>query len=152
AVAMPAASADQEAPQGAAVIPATVALVETWPDGRINYELTSPRRAWMWTPYFPRVDGYRLPEGAKPVYSVQCGRVLVGGDIRVEVWVLLGPGAPPGVRVATVLISPGSHVVVNELTRFGVQRVTLSLVAVAPMTPYLPTAVSVSPQIEIENV
>jgi hypothetical protein len=49
-----------------AAIPATVALVESWPDGRTNYELTSPRRASMWMPGFPRVDGYTLPDGAKP--------------------------------------------------------------------------------------
>ena len=57
--------------------PATVALVETWPDGRTNYELTSPRRATMWTPRFPRVDGYSPPRGAVPVYAVQFSRVLV---------------------------------------------------------------------------
>jgi hypothetical protein len=38
------------------------------------------------------------------------------------------------------------------LTKFGVQPVTLSMAAVAPMTPYLPTAISVSPQIEISNI
>ena len=133
-------------------VPATVALVETWADGRINYELTSARRGTMWTPRFPRIEGYQPPEGAKPVYAVQFSRMLVGGDIRVEVSVLLGSATPPGVPVATVLISPGSRVTVHELTKFGVQPVTLSMAAVAPMTPYLPTAISVSPQIEIANV
>jgi hypothetical protein len=152
AAAMPSAAAGQTRPKDEAVIPATVALVETWPDGRINYELTSPRRSSMWTPRFPRIDGYQLPEGAKPVYAVQFARVLVGRDIRVEVSVLLGSAQPPGVPVATVLLSPGSRVTVHELTKFGVQPVTLSMAAVAPMTPYLPTAVSVSPQIEIANV
>jgi len=132
--------------------PATVALVETWPDGRINYELSSPRRATMWTPVFPRVEGYRLPEGAKPVYAVQLARVLAGRDIKVDVSVLLGSAQPPAVPVASVVISPGSHVVIEELRKFGVQPVTLSMVTVAPMTPYLPTVVSVSPEIEIANV
>jgi hypothetical protein len=125
AAAMPSAAAGQTRPKDEAVIPATVALVETWPDGRINYELTSPRRASMWTPRFPRIDGYQLPEGAKPVYAVQFARVLVGRDIRVEVSVLLGSAQPPGVPVATVLLSPGSRVTVHELTKFGVQPVTL---------------------------
>ena len=135
-----------------AAIPATVALVETWPDGRVNYELSSPRRASMWTPVFPRVEGYTLPEGARPVYAVQFARVLAGRDIKVDVSVLLGSAQPPGVPVASVVISPGSHVVVEELRKFGVQPVTLSMVTVAPMTPYLPTVVSVSPEIEIANV
>jgi hypothetical protein len=56
------------------------------------------------------------------------------------------------VPVASVVISPGSHFVVDELRKFGVQPVSLSMVEVAPMTPYLPTVVSVSPQIEIANV
>src|SRR5436190_12144489 len=67
-----------------AVMPATVALVETWPDVT-NYELISPRRASMWTPAFPRVEGYKLPEGATQVYAVQFVRVLVGRDIKVDV-------------------------------------------------------------------
>jgi hypothetical protein len=37
-------------PQPDAPGPATIALVETWPDGRTNVELTTPRRAVMWTP------------------------------------------------------------------------------------------------------
>jgi hypothetical protein len=135
-----------------AAIPATVALVESWPDGRTNYELTSPRRASMWTPFFPRVDGYTLPDGARPVYAVQFVRVLVGRDINVDLSVLLGSAQQPGVPVASVVISPGSSVTVDALTKFGVQPVTLSMVAVAPMTPYLPTMVSVSPQIEVANV
>jgi len=37
------------------------------------------------------------------------------------------------VPVISVLVSPGAHVVVTELTKFGVQPVTLSMVAVAPI-------------------
>jgi hypothetical protein len=138
--------------QADSAVPATVALVETWPDGRINYELTSPRRATMWTPMYPRVEGYRPPEGATPVYAVQFARVLVGRDIKVDVSVLLGSAQPPGVPVASVVVSPGSHIVIGELTKFGVQPVTLSMVEAASMTPYLPTVVSASPRIEISNV
>ena len=129
-----------------------MALVETWSDGRVNYELTGPRRASMWTPRFPRVAGYQPPEGAKPVYAVQLTRALVGQDIRVDVSVLLGSAEPPGVPVATVLVSPGSRVVVDQLTRFGVQPLTLSMVDVAPLTPFVPTVISVSPDIEIADV
>ena len=42
----------------------TVALVETYADGRTTYELTSARPGKMWTPNFPRVKGYRTPEGS----------------------------------------------------------------------------------------
>jgi hypothetical protein len=66
--------------------------------------------------------------------------------------VLLGSAQPPGVPVASVVISPGSRIVIDGLTKFGVQPVTLSMVDAAPMTPYLPTAVSVSPRIEITGI
>ena len=106
----------------------------------------------MWTPRFPRVAGYQPPEGVKPVYAVQLTRELVGQDIRVDVSVLLGSAEPPAVPVATVLVSPGSRVVVDQLTRFGVQPLTLSMADVAPMTPFVPTVISVSPDIEIADV
>jgi hypothetical protein len=105
----------------------------------------------MWTPRFPRVAGYQTPEGAKPVYAVQLTRALVGEDIRIDVSVLLGSAEPPAVPVATVLVSPGSRVVVEQLTRFGVQPLTLSMTDVAPMTPFVPTVISVSPDIEIAD-
>ena len=108
-------SPTQPPPAADAATPATVALVETWPDGRTNYELTSPRRAAMWTPVFPRVEGYKLPDGATPVFAVQIVRVLVGRDINVDVSVLLGSAKQPGVPVASVVISPGSRVVIDGL-------------------------------------
>ena len=148
----PTASIAQPPPPPDAATPAPVALVETWSDVRINYELTTTRRGTMWTPYFPRIEGYRLPDGAKPVYAVQFARLLVVHDIKVDVSVLLGSAQPPATPVASVLVSPGSSVVVDALAKWGVKPVTLSMVAVAPMTPYLPTMVSASPQVEIAAV
>jgi hypothetical protein len=129
-----------------------VALVETWPDGRVNYEITTSRPAWMWTPAFPSIDGYRPAKDAKPVFAVRFARVRVGQDIKVDVSVLLGSAEPPGVTVASVVLSPGSRVVIEDLARFGVQPVTLSSVTVARMRPYLPTVTSVSSLIEIASV
>ena len=141
-------TAEQDDPPG----PSTVALVEIWPDGRTHYELTSPRSASMWTAAFPRVAGYTLPEGSKPVYAVQFVRRLVGRDINVDVSVLVGAAERPAVPVASVVITPGSHVVVDALTRFGVQPVTLSMVDMVPTTLYRPTVVSVSTQVEVAAV
>ena len=144
--------AAQAAGQEDPAAPSTVALVETWPDGRTHYELTSPRSASKWTAAFPRVAGYTLPEGGKPVFAMQFARVLVGGNINVDISVLLGAAERPAVPVASVVVTPGSHVVVDALTRFGVQPVTLSMVDVVPMTLHRPTVVSVSAQIEIVKV
>jgi hypothetical protein len=132
--------------------PPTVALVETWPDGRTHYELTSSRSASSWTAAFPRIAGYTLPEDGKPVYAVQFVRVLFGRDIKVDISVLIGAAERPAVPVDSVVITPGSHVVVDALTRFGVQPVTLSMMDVTPATLFRPTVVSVSPQIDIAAV
>ena len=137
---------------GAAPQPATVALVVAWPDGGAHYELTSTRRAVFWTPQFRRVNNFKPAEGSTPVYAVQFARLLVGHDIRVDVSVLLGSAQPPGVPVAFVLVPPGAKIVVKELTKFGVQPVTLSMVEVRPTSPYLPTVSSASAQIEIARV
>src|SRR4051794_14642486 len=74
-----------QAPPTAEAPRATVALVEAWPDGRINYELTTTRRSVMWTPQFPRLSGYTPPPDARPVYAVQLARVRVGDAITVDV-------------------------------------------------------------------
>jgi hypothetical protein len=66
--------------------------------------------------------------------------------------VLLGSARGQEVRLADVLITPGSCVVVDALTKFGIEPITLSMAAVAPLTPYFPTVVSVTPLIEIANV
>ena len=150
-VAVSFAPAAAQAPARAGAVPSTVALVETYADGRTTYELVGPRPAKMWTPRFPRVEGYELPEGALPVFAVLIARVLVGRDIKVSVSVLLGSPREE-VHVADVLITPESSVVVEGLTKFGIEPITLSMATVAPLTPYLPTVVSVTPLIEIADV
>ena len=139
-------------PEAAALPPSTVALVEAYTDGRVNYELVSAKPAWMWTPKFPRVDGWQPPPGALPVTAVQIWRVLAGRDVRVEVSLLRGRAHEEQVPVANVLVSPGRHVVVSELRQFGVEPIDLSLAEAAPLTPYLPTVFSRTPNVEIEAV
>ena len=135
-----------------ATAPTTVALVETYADGRSNYELVSARPAKMWTPYFPRVEGYERPDGSIPVFAVQIARVLAGRDIKATVSVLLGSAFGEEVRIADLLITPESRIVVDGLRKFGIEPITLSMATVAPLTPYFPTVVSVTPLIEIANV
>ena len=54
--------------------------------------------------------------------------------------------------MTATLATAGAFAVVDALKKFGAQPVTLSMAAVAPMTPYLPTAISVSPEIEVSNI
>ena len=138
--------------QTPAPVPATVALVVTYVDGRTSYELVSPRPGSTWTPVFPRINGWQTPEGFLPVAAIQFSRVLVGQDVKVIVSVLLGQRHQQEVVVATALVRPGAHVIINELRKFGVQPVDLSLAAAAPFRPYLPTVVSDARDLEISFV
>jgi hypothetical protein len=132
--------------------PATIALVETYSDGRVNYELTSAKPGSMWTPFFPRVKDWQPPAGTLPVTALQIARVAVGKDVRVDVSVLRGPSHEETVAVATVLVTRGTHVVVDALRKFGVEPVDFSLADAAPFTPYLPTVFAVTPKLEIGPV
>src|SRR5207244_4699255 len=107
--------------------PATVALVETYADGRTNYELVSARPAKTWTQYFPRVEGYKRPDGATAVFAVQIARVLAGRDIKATDSVLLGSASGEEVRIADLLITPESRLIVDGLRKFGIEPITLSM-------------------------
>jgi hypothetical protein len=141
-----------QAPAASPLPPSTIALVETFADGRVNYELTSPKPAWMWTPLFPRLKDWQPPPGSLPVTALKLARVLVGSDVRVDVSVLLGTAHEEEAPVAAVVVRHGAHVMVNELRKFGLEPVDLSLAEAAPFTPYLPTVFSVTPNLEIADV
>src|SRR4051812_10766205 len=121
------------APQ-APLPPPTVALVETYADGGVRCELTSAKPGWMWTPVFPRVSGWEPGGDSLPVFALRIDRVLVGRDVRADISVLTGRSHEQH-AVATVLVKPGMHVVVDELRNFGVEPVDLSLADVTPSIP-----------------
>lgn len=150
-VAVAFAPAVAQAPAGDSA-PSTIALAVTYADGRTVYELVSARPAKTWTPKFPRIEGSELSAGAVQVFAVQVARVLVGRDIKASVSVLLGSVRGQEVPITDVLITAGSSVVVDGLTKFGIEPIVLSMATVAPLTPYLPTVVSVTPLIEIADL
>ena len=131
--------------------PTTVALVETYADGRVNYELTSAKPAWMWTPYFPRLSGWQPTPAVPTVKALKLARVLVGRDVKVDVSVL-APTLQDEIAVTTVMVRPGARVMVEEIRKYGIAPVELSLAETAPMTPYRPTVVSVTPNVEIADL
>lgn len=148
--------AGQDAPavqQGtSAFAPARIALVTTYSDGRAHYDLVSAKPGSFWTPYFPRDDSWRPPEGSSRVAALKVAWQLVGRDVRVVVSVLQGPQHEREDLVATVLVSPGAHVVVDQLRAYGVQPVSFALVEAAPVVPFLPSVLSITPELEIGAV
>ena len=92
-----------------ALPPSTIALVETYSDGRVVYELTSAKPAWTWTPAFPRIKDWQPPPGSLPVTALKFDRVLVGRDIKVDVSVLMGRVHEEKASVTSVLVRSGEH-------------------------------------------
>jgi len=131
--------------------PATVALVETYADGRVVCELTSAKPGWMWTPVFPRIKDWEPSSDSLPVFALRIDRVLIGRNVRADISVLTGR-AHEQQAVAALLVKPGMHVVVNELRNFGVEPVDLSLADVTPFIPSPPGVSTITPEVEIAAV
>jgi hypothetical protein len=132
--------------------PASIALVTTFADGRAQYDLVSARAARLWTSNVPRIVSATPPEGTLSVTALQIARQLVGRDVHVTVSVLRGSKHEQEDVVAIVRVSPGAHVLVDELRAFGLQPIDLSLADAAPMEPFFPSVLSVTPELEISAV
>jgi hypothetical protein len=131
--------------------PATLALVIAFAGGRVSYHLASTRPAGMWTPYFPRVAA-RGDAGLEPVGAVDFKWHRAGDDVAVTVSVMRGPSRHDAQPVAQVTVTAAAAVVVDALAAAGVAPVTLSLVPVAPMAPYPPSVLIVTPDVEVSSV
>jgi hypothetical protein len=129
--------------------PATMALVTTYADGRTSYTLVSERSSRSWTMAYPRLAS--VPENA-PRRALQIARARVGNDVRVTVSMLHSASMSDEDIVATVTISRGAQVMIEELRRFGVEPIGLSIVDTAPVMPYRPAAISIAPAVEITAV
>jgi hypothetical protein len=115
-------------------------------DGRVS---TGPvrRTGGMWTDTFPRVEGADTTRNGLPLTTLDVKHVIDGSAVLVTVALYYGGPGRNGVTVATVRLSPDAPVRVDELRRYGVEPITLTLVALAPSTAYAPDVISVSGQL-----
>jgi hypothetical protein len=126
-----------------------MALVVTYADGRISHELVSERLTWGWSPNFPRTP--EAPTSSR-LQALRVARVRVGSDALVTVSMLSGPGLRTEQIVTTVTVSKGRPITLDALRNFGAEPIVLSLIDAAALTPFVPSVVSVSPEIEISRV
>jgi hypothetical protein len=142
----------QAAPAQPLYPPATVALATTFADGRVQYDLVSAKPSWWWGSSVPRIASWAPPEGTAPFRALKIARRLVGNDVEVAVSLLRGPLMSDEQPIRVMTIARGARVAVPELSTYGFEPIVLSLADAVPMTPFLPSVVSVTPEIEISDV
>lgn len=123
-------------------------LTIQYADGRV---MTRPLRpsGFMWTAAFPRIAGAETARDGVPLSTLDVRHVVDGRDVVVTVSLFYGGPTRNGVKVATVRVSPDAPVQVNELRAYGVEPITLALVAIPATMAYAPEAVSVSGQVDV---
>jgi len=115
-------------------------------DGRVS---TGPvrRTGGMWTDTFPRIAGADTHRDGLPLTTLDIKHAIEGANVLVTVTLYYGGPGQHGVTVANVRLSPDEPVRVDELRNYGVEPITLALVALEPSTAYAPDVVSVSGQL-----
>jgi hypothetical protein len=115
-------------------------------DGRVS---TGPvrRTGGMWTDTVPTVAGADTSRNGVRLTTLDIKHVADGSNVDVTVTLYYGGPGQNGVTVAKVRLSGDEPVRVDELRSYGVEPITLSLVALEPSTAYAPDVVSVSGQL-----
>ena len=129
-----------------------VVLVTTYADGRIVRHVVTREESLSWTPLFPRMTTWVPAPGAVPVYAINYRKQLVENQVRVAVSVLLGVPHQKEEPVATVSLGPGERRIVDQLTDFGVQPVTLSLSSLAATSLYAPTVLNRTAGLDVSEI
>ena len=115
-------------------------------DGRVS---TGPvrRSGGMWTATFPRLAGADTSRNGLPLTTLDVKHVIDGSNVVVTVTLYYGGPGQHGVTVEKVRLSQDEPIRVDELRRYGVEPITLSLVTLPPSTAYAPDVISVSGQL-----
>jgi hypothetical protein len=130
----------------------SIALVVTYADGRVTESLITAAGHRAWTPYVPRIAGWREPPGIPPVRALNLRASLDATAVRVVVSVLRGPGHEIEDAVATILVDAPSPVVVDQLRRVGLQPVRFSLKPFATPALHVPRGASRVAGLTIEGI
>ena len=121
-------------------------LLVTYSDGRTSPRILTPRGG-SWTPFFPRRPEAPAHDGL-PLSALKIDHV-VEGDVVVTVSLLYGSPHQRTVQVAKVRVTGSEPVQVNELTDFGVDPITLSLVESPPVYLIQPSVASASDLLDL---
>lgn len=129
-----------------------LALVTTYADGRVTESLVPSTGFRAWTPMFPRVPGWKDPEGVLPITALNLAARADGEVLRVTVSVLRGKVRDVIETVAETVVGVGTPVQVDALRSVGVMPVTLSATWFAVPALHVPRARSNVGDLEVETV
>lgn len=117
-------------------------------DGRASTRALRPTGS-VWMPKFPRIGGAETSKDGLPLSTLDLRYVLEGAEAVVTVSLSYGGPTRNLVTVATVRVRLESPVHVTELRAYGVEPITLSIVAIPSEVVFTPVATSVSAQLDI---
>jgi hypothetical protein len=120
-------------------------LIVTYSDGRTSPQLLKPRGGF-WTPKFPRHANPPRHDGL-PLSALQVD-FEVARDVVITVSLKYGSPHQKTVPVATVQLG-AEPVRVNDLERYGVDPIVLSLDDFTPVPLVQPTVTSASPLLDV---
>jgi hypothetical protein len=112
-------------------------------DGRT---MTSPvrRSGGMWTPRFPRIAGVDTSRNGLALSTLDVRHAADGAEVVLDVSLSYGGPSRNLTPVASVRVSAGAPVRIDELRAYGVEPIHVALVPIPPRTAYAPAAVSAS--------
>jgi hypothetical protein len=115
-------------------------------DGRT---VTSPLRqsGGMWTPRFPTIPGAETARHGASLSTLDVRHAIDGADVVLTVSLSYGGPGRHLTKVATVRVSAGDPVPIDELRGYGVEPILVSIVPISAAAAYAPAAVSVSSQV-----
>jgi hypothetical protein len=118
-------------------------------DGRTSTRPLKPK-AGMMTAVFPRIDGAETARDGMLLNGLDVDHVVEGDDVVVTVSLRYRGGLErQTVKVATVRLAAGHPVEVDELRRYGVEPLTLSIVSIPPTYAFAPLGVSASAYVDV---
>lgn len=115
-----------------------LALVVTYADGRVTESLVGPSGRRAWTPFFPRIAGWRDRASLLPVTALNLRATAEGERIRVVISVLRGPTHQVEESITTITVDATEPVVVAELMKVGLRPVTFSVKPFAAPALHVP--------------
>lgn len=118
-------------------------------DGRTITRPLRPRGG-LSTAVFPRIDGVETSREGMSLNGLEVGHIVEGDEVVVTVSLLYRAGPNKNtVRVATVRVATGRPVEVNELRRYGVEPIVLSIASIPSTYAFAPRGISASAFVDI---